>query len=364
MHPILAKGRRLAIYLLIFLQAGLLFAELIAHGAEATRLQALVLLAPVVLVHAFSCLTTWYLCRSLPLEQTYPGRLLLALGASALLAVGLMLALGSLWARVLDRLGPWPGSLDLWWSSSRLVLVAALLLFSLAVTLHYLLIAMDASRLAEGRAYELKLARQEAELRALKAQIDPHFLFNCLNGVSALVRTEPERARAMCLRLAEFLRRSLRVGKEEVIPLAQELALAELYLRVEQERFGDRLSVEVDVAEECLQQPVPPLILQPLVENAVRHGIASLLQGGTITLEGRREGGSLRLRLENPRDPDTATRRGEGIGLANVRGRLAGRFGRAGQMRLSESESAYEVELEIPWRDRPEAPFPAREGRA
>jgi LytS/YehU family sensor histidine kinase len=114
------------------------------------------------------------------------------------------------------------------------------------------------------------VAARDAELKALKAQINPHFLFNSLNSISALAGIDAARAREMCVRLSDFLRSSLSVGEREAVPLSEELALAHNYLGVEQVRFGGRLRVEQQIAPECESALVPPLLLQPLVENAVK----------------------------------------------------------------------------------------------
>ncbi|MEM1203517.1 MAG: histidine kinase [Acidobacteriota bacterium] len=355
MHPILAHRPYLTIYLLVFLQAGILMAEVVrgAQGGERSLLWTLLL--PLFGVHAFSCLASWYLCRSQPLGSTVPGRLLVAQGSSALLASGLLLGLGFWWARLLETFGlAAAGAMG---ASAALLLVFALFLYSLAVSLHYLFLALEASRAATSRAYELRLAAREAELRALRAQIDPHFLFNSLNSISALVTADPDGARAMCERLAGFLRQTLHLGDRKTIPLAQEVALAEAYLAVEGQRFGDRLAARIEVSPECEGLPVPPLVLQPLVENAVRHGIAHLLDGGEVTLRGEvSPGGWLHLVVDNPCDPDRPgnggpgrrSGSGDGVGLANVRGRLEAVHGAGAAMRVTESDERYRVDLDIP----------------
>ena len=345
MHPILAQRRYLALYLLVFLQAGVLLGEVLRGIRGGDRATFLAWLLPVFAVHAFSCLASWYLCRSQPLGATRPGRLLVVQGTSALLASGLLLGVAVAWARLLGALGFEIAGLVR--SGGVLLLVFALFLYSLAVALHYLFATLQASRSAEARAYELRLSTREAELRALRAQIDPHFLFNSLNSISALVTADPRGARAMCERLADFLRRTLRLGAQKTIPLAQEVALAEAYLAVEQKRFGDRLRIEIDVDPGCEQMEVPPLVLQPLVENAVRHGIAHLLDGGVVQIRATRKAGWLRITIINPCDRDR-TRSGEGVGLANVRGRLEATHGGDSRLRVEESDEWFRVELQLP----------------
>src|SRR5260370_2632838 len=116
---------------------------------------------------------------------------------------------------------------------------------------------------------EAELLAREAELKALKAQIDPHFLFNSLHSISALTAVDAGRARDMCIRLSDFLRNSLRLGERTTIPFSEELALARTYLEVEQVRFGQRLRVAQDIEEAYCDCDVPPLLLQPLVENSI-----------------------------------------------------------------------------------------------
>src|SRR4029079_2516584 len=147
------------------------------------------------------------------------------------------------------------------------------LLYLLAMAVSYLAAAFEVSRDAERRGLELQVLAREAELRALRAQLDPHFLFNSLQSISALTTADPPAARRMCLLLADFLRDTLAVGSQARIPLRSELLLAQRFLEIEQVRFGERLRVDIE-PEQAGDIAVPPLILQPLVENAVRHGIA------------------------------------------------------------------------------------------
>ena len=180
------------------------------------------------------------------------------------------------------------------------VFAAGVLLFLLALAVHYALLAFEAAREAERRQLELELLTRDAELRALRAQIDPHFLYNSLNSISALTASDPSGARRMCVLLGEFLRDTLSVSSRERIPLADELALADRFLSIEQVRFGARLQVERRIDEASAACLVPPLLLQPLVENAVTHGIAGLLEGGVIRLDISRRNGHCSIRAREP----------------------------------------------------------------
>jgi two-component system, LytTR family, sensor histidine kinase AlgZ len=191
------------------------------------------------------------------------------------------------------------------------------------------------------------LAR-EAELRALRAQIDPHFLFNSLNSISALTATDSRAARAMTLELAGFLRRTLDLGARESIPLREELDLAKSYLEVERVRFGARLRVEWDADEAALECPVPSLLLQPLVENAVRHGVSQLVDGGVIAIQARRHEDRLDVSVANPRDPAASPRTGEGLGLVNVQSRLETLFDGDARISATAQGPEFRVDISIP----------------
>jgi LytS/YehU family sensor histidine kinase len=198
------------------------------------------------------------------------------------------------------------------------------------------------------RALVVGSVAREAELKALRAQIHPHFLFNSLNSINALIAARPEEARRLCVLLGDFLRRSLAVGSRETIALAEELELAEQLLSIEKVRFGDRLTHEVRADDAARACAVPPLLLQPLVENAVTHGIAQLIEGGAIRVLAERHGEELLIRVENPRDPESPGRRGAGIGLQNVRRRLLALHGGAAELRIAPTDASFRVDLRLP----------------
>lgn len=348
MHPILLRKGGLAIYLATWIPIAALLAILLARSGELGWVEAFLIAAPLALVHAFICLAAWYLCRAMPLGASpLPGLLASAVAAAAI-SSSLWLFLGRGWLFILVQVIPIGGGAERYTRQMPLLFAVGTLLFLLAVAVNYLLIAFEDSRAAETRALELKVMATEAELRALRAQIDPHFLFNSLHSISALTATDPAGARRMALLLADFLRDSLALGRRERITLAEELSLADHYLSVEKVRFGSRLRLEKDLspgAGECL---VPPLLLQPLVENAVTHGIAHLLNGGVIQIEARRRGSRLEVSVENPCDPEVGRRRGAGVGLENVKLRVQTLFGQEGRLDVADKTDRFRVELTLP----------------
>ena len=233
-------------------------------------------------------------------------------------------------------------------SDTTLVFGVGVSLYLGAVIVHYLVAEVEASREAEETALRYRVLAREAELKAFKAQVDPHFLFNSLNAVASWCGSRPAQAREMAQLMADFFRLTLRVGSRERITVAEEIDLVSRYLAIERVRFGARLATDVAVDEKAAQCLVPPLLLQPLVENAVRHGIASMVDGGTISIAATASDGALHIRIENPADPDRAQQKGEGIGLQNARGRLAAISGGQASLNVNEEGGRYRVEIELP----------------
>lgn len=349
MHPILASRRRLSAYLLAWMPlVGLLAYVVWASGGMAFP-QALVVLAPACLVYAFLCLSPWYLCRAMPLRLGRTFNLAATWGAAA--AAGGLVFLGAAWlaASMASDLAASFSGLDRRLAPHQPLLFGmAFLLYLLSAGLNYAAVAAEQSHQAERRAVESRALAREAELQALRMQINPHFLFNSLHSIAALTAIDSGRAREMCVRLADFLRAGLALGDRDSVPLREELALARRYLEVEQVRFGDRLRVEENVAAECEACAVPALLLQPLVENAVKHGIAGLVEGGVIRLTAGLTGRGVEILLENAFDPDSPPARPSGRGLANVRRRLQLRYGDAAAIDAAAAAGLYRVLLRLP----------------
>lgn len=203
------------------------------------------------------------------------------------------------------------------------------------------------------RHQRLSPALAEARLLALQSRMRPHFLFNSLNGVLTLIRRDPGRAEAMLEDLAD-LYRALLTEPRALVPLREELALARAYLAVEQVRLGDRLRLawQVDTAPD--DALLPPLTLQPLVENAVRHGIEPREEGGCVTVEAFRDDDHLVLFVRNPLPPPQAPpgARGNGLALANLRERLDLLYDAEARLRVYESEGEFVAQVRLPIRAR------------
>jgi two-component system sensor histidine kinase AlgZ len=346
MHPLFANKTGLLLYLVLWIPFGATLAYLVSVTGGLPWREAASITAPLAAIYAFVCLSAWYLCRYLPLGAARVPSLVLNHGAAAIMAALLWVIAAKGLSILLERVF---AGLDRRFSHQLPLLFAiGLQLYLLAVAVHYILLGLERSREAERLAQEAVLAAREAELRALKAQINPHFLFNSLNSISALATMDGLRARDMCLALSDFLRRTLSLGEKEMIPLTDEVGMAQLYLSVEKIRFGARLRFETRVDRECAVCQVPPLILQPLIENAVKHGVAGMVEGGSITLEARCGNGWLKITVDNDFDPEAQAASRTGIGLENVRSRLRARYAGEASLRASASEGTYRAELVLP----------------
>jgi sensor histidine kinase YesM len=354
MHPLLASRGRLGAYLLGWAPIALLLIG-IARSQGWSWAEAGALALPLCFLAALLFLSAWFLCRALPLGRTVEGLGAhgAAWGMAAVLMGGLWSGLAWLLARMLDWV-PGLGALPQRVGFALPVLTGlGILLYLASVAFSYLLLAQERAIEAERKGAELALLAQESELKALRAQLNPHFLFNSLNSLSALTAVDPARAREMCVLLSDFLRRSLGLGERRLVALREEFDLARAYLAIEQIRFGARLKLawEVDPATEPAL--LPTLLLQPLVENAIKHGIAALPEGGTLALSAEVVDGYVVLKVDNPVDSDSPVPQGLGIGLRQVRQRLLGRFGSRARFEAVVQDNTHHVTLVFPLETEP-----------
>ncbi|MDZ7828307.1 MAG: sensor histidine kinase [Halofilum sp. (in: g-proteobacteria)] len=209
-----------------------------------------------------------------------------------------------------------------------------------AVALRYFYVTAEWRRKIEAFAH--------ARVQALQARIRPHFLFNSMNTIASLTRSAPEAAERAVEDLSELFRASL--GDQSLLTVADEIELARSYLRIEQERLGDRLQVEWDLDPEARDVQLPALTLQPLVENAVYHGIEPMAAGGTIRIHSRVDGDAIRIDIDNPVSAQVRRNPGHRMAQDNVRQRLAYAFGEAGALAADEEDGQYRVSITAPLR--------------
>jgi hypothetical protein len=299
---------------------------------------------------AYTPVILW-LAERLPLDRDgwrrrLPVHGLLALGFAALDAV-----LASLLAPVLGP-SPAPGPLAAFARHATLDVLSYSAVLGIGHALRYHRLHTE-DRL---RTSELERQLAQARLGALEAQLRPHFLFNALHAVASLVRAgDPKAAIRTIAGLGDILRAALRDGEEQEIPLADELRLAERYLEIERARFEDRLAVRIEADPGLGDGLVPRFVLQPLLENAVRHGIEPRPAGGCITLRAAREGATLAIEVVDSGGERTQPRaHGTGVGLANTRARLRHLYGAAGRLELEAAAGGATVaRIVLPYRPAP-----------
>jgi two-component system, LytTR family, sensor kinase len=229
-------------------------------------------------------------------------------------------------------------------------------LYAIPLVINYILESKE--RLVRQQIETARLNEQfsKAQLDALRRQIEPHFLFNALHAIAGLVREgRNDAAVTMIARLSEFLRKVVDTSDRHEVPLGEEVQFLQKYLDIQKVRFADRLQLSVDVPEELRAAQVPSLILQPIVENSIKHGIAKQARGGWIRVTASRSSGRLTLSVYNdgPSLPEDSESTQSGIGIANLRSRLRAMFGDAFEFSLRNHAAGVEVLISVPFREHP-----------
>ncbi len=349
MHPFFRRPRHL-LYALIFwspLSLGLAALLRLLTGIGMAR--AMLLAFPVMFFLLLGAISTWFICRFTPLAGNSLLRLSLThLTGSIFLAFAVLVFLHFYTALLaaIDTVGKWP---EIEIRVRLLFLFTAQIIYFLSILFHYLLAAMEKNREAEKKLLQAELVRSRFELQAMRATIHPHFLFNSLTALSGLIIKEPRQAREICLQLADFLRYTLKMTQHHRITLGEELEHLRNYLAIESMRLGSRLSVAWKLEPALPACLLPPMLLQPLLENAIKHGIQPRLDGGCITFQARITGPGLEFIITNPL-PEEEFRppTGTGLGLKTIRRRLADEFGREARLNTERTENEFSVHLVMP----------------
>ncbi len=228
--------------------------------------------------------------------------------------------------------------------------LTGVLIYFLVVSVDFLVLSFEEMQDRAEHEVALSTMLRDAELNMLRSQIRPHFLFNSLNSVSSLTLSNPQAAQDMIIKLSEFMRHSLTLGADTMNSLNDELYHAGLYLDIERVRFSDRMKIEKTINPECGEMMLPAMILQPLLENAVKHGVNTMLTTCIITLKAECNESSLAISISNTFDPDAVPRKGTGTGLSNVKKRMAAIYGRSDLLSSKTMDQTFEVKLLIPAR--------------
>ncbi|NBC81753.1 MAG: GHKL domain-containing protein [Bacteroidetes bacterium] len=227
-------------------------------------------------------------------------------------------------------------------------ITTGILLYSLIVLFYYLVIYYKNYRDKQEKETELRALIRESELKTLKSQINPHFLFNSLNSISSLTMIMPEKAQEMVIKLSEFMRYSLAKKDEQLVTLEKEINNINRYLDIEKIRFGSRLNIDKEIHQQCRDASLPALILQPIIENAIKYGVYESTDQSHINITCTYRHNMLKVKISNTYDADFITKQGEGFGLLNISKRLQLIYGRPDLMKIEKTETTFTINLFIP----------------
>jgi len=349
MHPILLNRYNLVIYTLawifvITIQAGVLVLYF-GLGIKPALADSMVFNT----IFFVMGLLIWYPIRYIPLSDRNRITVFINFLALGILVIVVWMSSGYLIMRQLfsgdEALA---GSLA---ASVPYRVISGMLLYIMMLLVYYL--SVYSRNLKEKIQNEARAQTmvKEAELNMLRSQINPHFLFNSLNSVSALIHSNPLAAREMIVKLSEFLRYSLKLAEKEFNSLKDEIENIRRYLDIEKVRFGNKMSFEIDCPNGCENYSVPNMILQPLFENALKHGVYESIGPIAIMMKCRRESDLLAISIANNYDSDSPPRPGTGIGMRNIRDRLRLIYGREDLMLSRKEDGMFIVNLFIPFHE-------------
>lgn len=347
-HPVLQNRVRLIVWWLIwlFLAAGqsLLFYYL--YGSLININICIIDSIVSILIYSGIALSLWYPISFFNMGETRATTLISNLVISGAISIALWAVITKYFMLLVL---PAPNNYQAYWDATFPYRIGTgVFIYGLIILSYYLFISV--TNLSEKNAKEARLESlvKETELKMLRSQINPHFLFNSLNSVSSLTITDPEKARDMIIKLSEFMRYALSKKDEQPVSFRSELENLMLYLDIEKVRFGDRLSTEENIEEQCLEIKMPVMILQPLFENAIKHGVYESTERVSITTHAKIIDGLAEITISNNYDPTPTIRRGTGTGLLNVARRLELFYGNRASITTARENGVYTVKLYIP----------------
>jgi two-component system sensor histidine kinase AlgZ len=349
MHPILSRPRRLLWYVLAWVILGILLAWTLVAVQSVTWSSALIFALPAVHLYGFVLTSSYYVCRSLPIRQRTALKVVAVFGSASLLSSLLWVLVCGFWSTIIDEVTGQAGSvlIDLQWM--MLLFVAALLLYLVSLLAHDVFIAFENIRSAERQQVTSQLLARDAELQMLRSQINPHFLFNSLNSISALTSIDAAAARSMAIELGSFYRKTLAISARQQINLGEEIELCEHFLAIEKIRFGEKLQVNWEIDPAALTAQVPAMFLQPLLENAIKHGICNLSDGGVVQIKSVIENSWLHIAISNPVDPESPSVIGTATGLKNFKARIHGLYQEKSRISWYKAHNNFYLDMIIPF---------------
>jgi len=345
-NPLIERLKHFYIYVIVWLVISILQTILIILASDLKLYVAIIDSLVFNVLFAFLAVTVWY-----PIRYGNPeGKLSIGIVITYLI-VGVVIITGWLYLgyMILKLILIDDETYFSFLNDSFIArLATGILYYGVTLLIYHLFIyskELEAKNLNEAK---LNLLVKESELNVLRSQLNPHFLFNSLNSISSLTISDPEMARDMIIKLSEFLRYALKHGEREKTRFSDEIKNIELYLQIEKIRFGEKLIFEKEISKGCEQGLIPNMILQPLFENAVKHGVYESTEPITIKMSCESVAKSMEICIRNNFDSQQVARKGAGIGLRNVRNRMMLIYGRDDLVHVRKSENEFEVKLQIP----------------
>jgi two-component system, LytTR family, sensor kinase len=345
-NPILENNTRLIVWWLVWLLIGLgqSFLLFFAYGS----LLQISLIDGILSLILYSGVTLglWYPFRSINNGRNSTPVIIANLIAIGIISVGLWLFVSR--TIILTILPEKSDYNNFWLATLPYRIGMGVFIYCLVIMTYYLFITLK--NLSEKDIKEARLENivKETELQMLRSQINPHFLFNSLNSISSLTITNPDKAREMVIKLSEFMRYSLSKKVDQFIPFKKELENLRLYLEIEKVRFGERLVTEDDIEEECLEVAIPNMLLQPLYENAIKHGVYESTEIVKTSTRAFIKDEHMVITISNDFDPEFIPLSGTGTGLMNVKRRMELSYGKKGYIQTLNENKVFSVTLYIP----------------
>jgi two-component system LytT family sensor kinase len=345
-NPVLKNSKTLRLYLLIWLSIACAHTGLLYVYYHLPFILALADGLIYNILYAAMALQFWYPVRYLNIEKQKPLVVVIAHTISAKIFTLLWLITGNFLMTLLDS-----GSeaYNNFVSSSFMGRsISGLLYYFIIVLIYYLFIYYFSFREKLTREADLRTLVKETELSLLRSQLNPHFIFNSLNSVSSLTLSDPKKAQDMLVKLSSYLRYALEHNRSKLISFSEELENSLLYLEIEKVRFGEKLIFEKEINNDCHECLVPNMILQPLLENAIKHGVYESQEPVIIHISVKKEDAFLRINISNNFDKEILSGKRKGIGLRNVQERLHLIYGKRDLLKTSIQGVIFEVEMNIP----------------
>ncbi len=342
-HPFFSKPKLAVFYALFWGMVTLAVILVQWLGNQVPWDQAVVDVLSTITLFAIIGSSIWYVVRFSTFENKAYGKFILWHLMAASVVVALWLYLGAVISKVFCPLSEtlsgdtFPGKI-----------LTGYTLYLIFVVFFYAITFYQNFKEKVRRESELKALIKEAELHALKSQLNPHFLFNSLNSISSLTMSDPEKAREMVINLAAIMRYSLKYEKNEVVTFGTEIDYMKLYLKIEKVRFGAKLNPVFAIDKNCFDARIPNMILQPLYENAIKYGVYEATEPVDIRTTCEKFDNFIKIKIANTYDPGVLPKRGEGIGLRNIKDRLQTLYNNPGLMKVEDENNTFAVTLLIP----------------